>query len=87
MCPAYINTGMFDGAKNMLLTPMLEQEEVVDAAWKEMLHGGPFLLIPWTAKLNKVLSGILPVGIRDFVLDSPACTPRWRSSTGTARTT
>jgi len=34
-----------------------------------MLRGGPFLLIPWTAKLNKVLSGILPVGIRDFVLD------------------
>jgi len=69
VCPTYINTGMFDGAKKMLMTPMLEQEEVVDATWKEMLHGGPFLLIPWTAKLNKVLSGILPVGIRDFVLD------------------
>ncbi len=69
VCPTYINTGMFDGAKKMLMTPMLEQEVVVDAAWKEMLHGGPFLLIPWTAKLNKVLSGILPVGIRDFVLD------------------
>lgn len=69
VCPTYINTGMFDGAKKMLMTPMLEQEEVVDAAWKEMLRGGPFLLIPWTARLNKVLSGILPVGIRDFVLD------------------
>ena len=69
VCPTYINTGMFDGAKKMLMTPMLEQEEVVDATWKEMLRGGPFLLIPWTAKLNKVLSGILPVGIRDFVLD------------------
>ncbi|MCB0901323.1 MAG: SDR family oxidoreductase [Actinobacteria bacterium] len=69
VCPTYINTGMFDGAKKMLMTPMLEQEVVVDATWKEMLRGGPFLLIPWTAKLNKVLSGILPVGIRDFVLD------------------
>jgi all-trans-retinol dehydrogenase (NAD+) len=69
VCPFYINTGMFDGAKNVLLTPMLEQEEVVDATWKEMLHGGSFLLIPWTVKLNKVLGGILPVGIRDFVLD------------------
>ena len=39
VCPGYINTGMFDGAKDMLLTPMLEQEEVVDAAWKEMLQG------------------------------------------------
>ncbi|TXH30488.1 MAG: SDR family NAD(P)-dependent oxidoreductase [Actinobacteria bacterium] len=69
VCPTYINTGMFDGAKKMLMTPMHEQEVVVDATWKEMLRGGPFLLIPWTAKLNKVLSGILPVGIRDFVLD------------------
>mgnify|MGYP000867284748 CR=1 FL=1 len=69
VCPTYINTGMFDGAKKMLMTPMLEQEVVVDATWKEMLRGAPFLLIPWTAKLNKVLSGILPVGIRDFVLD------------------
>jgi NAD(P)-dependent dehydrogenase (short-subunit alcohol dehydrogenase family) len=69
VCPTYINTGMFDGAKGILLTPMLEQEEVVDGAWHEMLKGGPFLLIPWTAKLNKILSGLLPVGIRDFVLD------------------
>jgi len=69
VCPTYINTGMFDGAKKMLMTPMLEQQEVVDAAWKEMLRGGPFLLIPWTARLNKVLSGMMPVGIRDFVLD------------------
>lgn len=69
VCPTYINTGMFDGAKKMLLTPMLEQEEVVDATWKEMLNGGPFLVIPWTARLNKVLSGLLPVGIRDFLLD------------------
>ncbi|HQR78917.1 MAG TPA: SDR family NAD(P)-dependent oxidoreductase [Actinomycetota bacterium] len=68
VCPTYINTGMFDGAKKMLMTPMLEQEEVVDATWKEMLRGGPFLLIPWTARLNKALSGLLPVGIRDFVL-------------------
>ncbi|MCU0279408.1 MAG: SDR family NAD(P)-dependent oxidoreductase [Candidatus Nanopelagicales bacterium] len=69
VCPTYINTGMFDGAKGILLTPMLEQEEVVDGSWKEMLKGDPFLLIPWTAKLNKILSGVLPVGIRDFVLD------------------
>jgi NAD(P)-dependent dehydrogenase (short-subunit alcohol dehydrogenase family) len=69
VCPTYINTGMFDGAKGILLTPMLEQEEVVDGAWHEMLKGGPFLLIPWTAKLNKILSGLLRVGIRDFVLD------------------
>jgi all-trans-retinol dehydrogenase (NAD+) len=68
VCPTYINTGMFDGAKGIFLTPMLEQEEVVDGAWKEMLKGGPFLIIPWTSRLNKVLSGVLPVKARDLWL-------------------
>jgi all-trans-retinol dehydrogenase (NAD+) len=65
VCPTYINTGMFDGAKGIFLTPMLEQEQVVAGAWKEMLKGGPFLLIPWTSKLNKIVSGVLPVRARD----------------------
>jgi all-trans-retinol dehydrogenase (NAD+) len=68
VCPTYINTGMFDGAKGIFLTPMLEQEEVVEGAWKEMLKGGPFLIIPWTSRLNKVLSGVLPVKARDLWL-------------------
>ncbi len=69
VCPTYINTGMFDGAKGIFLTPMLEQEEVVDGTWKEMLKGGPFLIIPWTSRLNKILTGLLPVSIRDFYLE------------------
>jgi all-trans-retinol dehydrogenase (NAD+) len=68
VCPTYINTGMFDGAKGIFLTPMLEQEQVVAGAWKEMLRGGPFLLIPWTSKLNKIVSGVLPVRARDIWL-------------------
>lgn len=65
VCPTYINTGMFTGAKGILLTPMLEQTEVVSSAWREMKHGGPFLIIPWTSRLNKLLSGVLPVRLRD----------------------
>ncbi len=68
VCPTYINTGMFDGAKGIFLTPMLEQQQVVDGAWDEMLKGGPFLIIPWTSRLNKVLSGVLPVRLRDMWL-------------------
>jgi all-trans-retinol dehydrogenase (NAD+) len=68
VCPTYINTGMFEGAKGIFLTPMLEQEQVVAGAWREMLRGGPFLIIPWTSRLNKVLSGVLPVKVRDLWL-------------------
>src|SRR4051794_10508173 len=69
VCPTYINIGMFDGAKGIFLTPMLEQEEGVDGSWREMLKGGPFLIIPWTSRLNKVLSGVLPVKFRDMWLE------------------
>jgi len=61
VCPTYINTGMFEGAKGIWFTPMLEQEDVVDRTWTAMLKGRPFVVIPWTSKMNKVLSAALPV--------------------------
>lgn len=68
VCPTYINTGMFEGAKGILFTPMLKQENVVDETWKAMLAGDPFVVMPWTSRLNKVLTGVLPVRLRDIYL-------------------
>lgn len=69
VCPTYINTGMFDGAKGILFTPTLEQEDVVDGTWDHMLRGEPFAIMPWTSRLNKALYGLLPTTIRDFYMD------------------
>ena len=66
--PTYINTGMFDGAKGILFTPMLEQRDVVARTWTAMLAGAPFVVMPWTSKMNKVLSAVLPVRLRDVYL-------------------
>jgi len=68
VCPTFINTGMFDGAKGILLTPMLKQEEVVAQTWAAMLQGRPFVVMPWTSRMNKVLSGVLPLRLRDIYL-------------------
>jgi NAD(P)-dependent dehydrogenase (short-subunit alcohol dehydrogenase family) len=68
VCPTYINTGMFDGAKGIFLTPMLKQEDVVADSWKAMLRGIPFVILPWTSRLNKVVSGVLPTRARDLWL-------------------
>jgi all-trans-retinol dehydrogenase (NAD+) len=68
VCPTYINTGMFDGAKGILFTPMLKQEDVVSETWAAMLKGEPFVVIPWTSKMNKVLSAVLPIRLRDLYL-------------------
>lgn len=68
VCPTYIATGMFDGAKGILFTPMLKPADVVDATWKTMLKGGPFVILPWTSRLNKAITGAMPTKVRDLYL-------------------
>lgn len=70
VCPTYINTGMFDGAKGFWFTPILEQEEVVDTSWTEMKKGSPLVVLPWTSRLNRAISGLLPLKVRDFYLNT-----------------
>ncbi|MFI5540242.1 SDR family NAD(P)-dependent oxidoreductase [Nocardia sp. NPDC051900] len=70
VCPTYINTGMFEGAKGFLFTPILDQLKVVDTSWREMKNGTPLLVLPWTSRLNKALSGLLPIKLRDLFLDT-----------------
>ncbi|WCI08769.1 SDR family NAD(P)-dependent oxidoreductase [Arthrobacter sp. OVS8] len=66
-CPSYISTGMFDGARGPLLTPLMTPEDAVDRAWRAALAGQPQLIAPATAQLGKVLRGLLPVRAWDFV--------------------
>ena len=70
VCPTYINTGMFDGAKGILFTPMLEQHEVVDTSWSEMKKGGALVVLPWTSRMNRALTGLLPIKVRDLYLNA-----------------
>ncbi|MFC9895703.1 SDR family NAD(P)-dependent oxidoreductase [Nocardia sp. NPDC127579] len=70
VCPTYINTGMFDGASGFWFTPILDQDEVVETSWREMKQGNPLVILPWTSRLNKALSGILPIKLRDLFLST-----------------
>ncbi|AEF42371.1 SDR family oxidoreductase [Hoyosella subflava] len=67
VCPYYISTGMFDGAKAAPLLPILEPEAVVTEVWKQMKKGAPFVILPKTVLLSEAFKGILPTSIRDFV--------------------
>ncbi|BCW67486.1 hypothetical protein NicSoilB4_22490 [Arthrobacter sp. NicSoilB4] len=66
-CPSYISTGMFDGARGPLLTPLMTPEDAVDRAWRATVAGRPQLIAPAAAQLGKVLRGLLPVRAWDFV--------------------
>jgi len=70
LCPSYVNTGMFDGARAPLLTPILRPQDVVDAAWKAMLDGVAWRSLPWTVRLSMAVRGLLPVRLWDFVAGS-----------------
>jgi all-trans-retinol dehydrogenase (NAD+) len=60
VCPSYISTGMFEGVKGPLMTPIMQPEYVVNRVWNSMRAGKPMLMLPWTVHLSKVLKGILP---------------------------
>jgi len=68
VCPSYISTGMFDGAKAPFLTPILTPETVVNRVWAAMKVGRPLLRMPYTVVLLGVLRGVLPVSVFDFLV-------------------
>ncbi|WP_368661570.1 SDR family NAD(P)-dependent oxidoreductase [Streptomyces sp. NA04227] len=68
VCPYYIRTGMFEGAKAAPFLPLLDPRYVVDTVWKRMKKGDAFVVLPRTVLLNEVAKGLLPVGLRDFVI-------------------
>lgn len=69
VCPYYVRTGMFEGAKSAPLLPILDPAEVVDEAWSGMLAGRSFVVLPKTVMLSEVLKGVLPTDVRDFIAD------------------
>lgn len=69
VAPSYIDTGMFEGARGPLLTPVLTPEYVVDKVWKTMLAGRPLLMLPWSVGLARLLKGVLPTRAWDAVAE------------------
>ncbi|WP_394250771.1 SDR family NAD(P)-dependent oxidoreductase [Arthrobacter pityocampae] len=67
LIPSYIRTGMFEGARGPLLTPLMEPEHVVDRAWRATLAGRARLQLPWTVQLAGILRNLLPQPVWDVV--------------------
>lgn len=69
VCPSYISTGMFEGAKGPLFTPLMTPEYVTTTVWAAMKVGKPMLYMPWTVTLGKIFRGLLPTRLWDLVAD------------------
>lgn len=66
-CPSYIKTGMFEGARGPLMTPLMEPAAVTERVWRAMKEGTAMLMMPWTVKLSTALRGVLPTAAWDVV--------------------
>lgn len=69
VCPSYISTGMFEGARGPLMTPLMTPQYVVDKVWRAMKTGKPMLLMPWTVTLGVICKGLFPLWLWDWVAD------------------
>jgi all-trans-retinol dehydrogenase (NAD+) len=67
--PSYISTGMFEGVKAPLMTPILTPHVVVDKVWAAMKTGKAQLTLPWTVRLAMLSRGLLPLRLWDFIAD------------------
>lgn len=65
--PSYISTGMFQGVRGPLWTPIMTPKTATDAAWNAMLKGKPMLMKPWTVGFGRAIKGLLPTKAWDVV--------------------
>ena len=60
VCPSYVATGLFDGAKPPLFTRMLQPEAVAQAVRRAAERGTEFVLLPRSVRLLYTVGGLLP---------------------------
>ena len=67
VCPSYVSTGLFDGAKPPFMTSMLTPERLGDLVTNAVLKNKSKVLAPWLVKLTPPLKGLLPAGLFNVV--------------------
>jgi short-subunit dehydrogenase len=67
VCPSYVSTGLFDGARPPLLTSMLTPEKLGDLVTRAVLANRKKVLAPWLVKLTPPLKGILPASLFNMI--------------------
>jgi all-trans-retinol dehydrogenase (NAD+) len=65
--PSYINTGMFDGVKAPMLTPIMSPEYIVEKIIEGVKNNEIILQEPFMVKSIPILRGLLPTRAFDFI--------------------
>jgi short-subunit dehydrogenase len=60
VCPSYVSTGLFDGAKAPKFTRLLTPDKVADLTLKAVLGNKPFVRTPWLVPVTPALKALSP---------------------------
>jgi all-trans-retinol dehydrogenase (NAD+) len=60
ICPSYVSTGLFDGARAPRLTRILTAERVAELTVRTIKKNRSYMLTPWLVKMTPALKGLLP---------------------------
>jgi short-subunit dehydrogenase len=60
VCPSYVATGLFDGAKAPRTTRLLTADAVADLTIRGMLANAPTVRTPWLVKTTPLMKAMLP---------------------------
>jgi all-trans-retinol dehydrogenase (NAD+) len=60
VCPSYVSTGLFDGAKAPRFTRLLTADRVADLTVRAVLANKPQVRTPWLVPVTPILKALLP---------------------------
>jgi short-subunit dehydrogenase len=60
VCPSYVATGLFDGARAPATTRLLTPDGLAEAIVAGILRDALWVKVPWLVKMTPVLKGVLP---------------------------
>jgi short-subunit dehydrogenase len=69
VCPSYVSTGLFAGARPPLLSRMLTAERVAAEVVTAVRRDQVFVRTPWLVEATPFLRGVLPLRVFDAVAD------------------
>jgi short-subunit dehydrogenase len=60
VCPSYVATGLFDGARAPRTTRLLTADRVADLTVRGMLANRPYVRAPWLVKVTPLMKALTP---------------------------
>lgn len=81
VCPSYVDTGLFEGARPPLTTGMVTPERLAELVVRAIKKRRSQVLVPWLVKVTPLLRGILPRPLFDTISRAMGATTsmqQWR---------